>query len=128
MTNRPIILVVDDEVRSLQTLRRVLDEEFEVLTAASAVEAEAILAAEMPAAILCDQRMPQVSGIEFLREVRERWPEEVRIVLSGYTDLKSVTEAINEGSIYKFLTKPWDDKQIREHVQKAFQYHRTLQG
>lgn len=60
-------------------------------------------------------------------QVKAIHPDTVRIVLSGYTDLKSVTDAINQGAIYKFLTKPWDDNQIREHIQQAFHYHAAMQ-
>lgn len=123
MTNRPIILVVDDEVRSLQTLRRVLDEEFEVLTAASAVEAEAILAAEMPAAILCDQRMPGTTGVEFLQRVRDQWPEPVRMIISGYTDSEDILAAINDAGIYQFIAKPWDPDALMQTVRGAVRLH-----
>lgn len=77
--------------------------------------------------IISDQRMPEMSGTEFLSQVKAIHPNTVRIVLSGYTDLKSVTDAINQGAIYKFLTKPWDDSQIREHIQQAFHYHAAMQ-
>ena len=70
--------------------------------------------------IVSDQRMPKMTGVEFLREVKRRYPDTVRIVLSGYTDLQSVTAAINEGAIYKFLTKPWDDELLRADVREAF--------
>ena len=74
----PTVLVVDDEPRSRESLRRVLDEDFGVLLAGSADEARALLEAQAVAVILCDQRMPGLSGIEFLKEVRERWPDVVR--------------------------------------------------
>jgi len=70
--------------------------------------------------------MPEMSGTEFFSQVKAIYPNTVRIVLSGYTDLKSVTDAINEGAIYKFLTKPWDDQQIREQIQQAFSYHSAM--
>ena len=77
------ILVVDDEVRSLEALRRVLGDEFEVLGARSAEEAEAVLAGEMVQVILCDQRMPGESGVSFLKRVRDQWPDPVRMIISG---------------------------------------------
>ena len=70
--------------------------------------------------ILSDQRMPEMNGTEFLSRVRELYPDTIRIVLSGYTDLASVTDAINRGSIYKFLTKPWNDEALRNEVREAF--------
>ncbi|MBD3640063.1 MAG: EAL domain-containing protein [Marinobacter sp.] len=123
------LLLLDDETNILRALTRVLRRDgYRILTTTSVQEAFSLLAENRVEVIISDQRMPEMSGTEFLSRVKAIYPDTVRIVLSGYTDLKSVTEAINEGSIYKFLTKPWDDKEIREHVQKAFQYHRTLQG
>jgi two-component system response regulator HupR/HoxA len=123
MTHHPshhaIILVIDDEVRSLQTLRRVLEEDFTVLTAASAAEAEAILQGETPAAILCDQRMPGQSGVAFLQHVREVWPDPVRMIISGYTDSEDILAAINDAGIYRFIAKPWDPDDLLEAVRGA---------
>ena len=70
--------------------------------------------------ILSDQRMSDMSGTEFLGRVRVLYPDTVRLVLSGYTDLATVTEAINRGEIYRFLTKPWNDDDLREHIRHAF--------
>ncbi|MCW8957050.1 MAG: response regulator, partial [Gammaproteobacteria bacterium] len=70
--------------------------------------------------ILSDQRMPEMSGVEFLSQVKQLYPDTMRMVLSGYTDLNSVTDAINRGAIYKFLTKPWEDDLLRENIVKAF--------
>ncbi len=123
MTHQPshqaIILVIDDEARSLQTLRRVLDEDFTVLTAAGAIEAEAILQRETPAVILCDQRMPGQSGVEFLQRVREAWPDPVRMIISGYTDSEDILAAINDAGIYRFIAKPWDPEALLEAVRGA---------
>jgi two-component system response regulator HupR/HoxA len=123
MTHQPshqaIILVIDDEARSLQTLRRVLDEDFTVLTAAGAIEAEAILQRETPAVILCDQRMPGQSGVEFLQLVRNTWPDPVRMIISGYTDSEDILAAINDAGIYRFIAKPWDPEALLEAVRGA---------
>jgi len=72
--------------------------------------------------IVSDQRMPGMTGVEFLRTAKVSCPNTVRIVLSGYTELQSVTDAVNEGAIYKFLTKPWDDELLREHIAEAFRH------
>jgi DNA-binding NtrC family response regulator len=71
--------------------------------------------------IMSDQRMPEMTGVEFLSQVKEIYPDTVRIVLSGYSDLNSITDAINQGAIYKFLSKPWDDEHIRENIKQAFE-------
>jgi DNA-binding NtrC family response regulator len=70
--------------------------------------------------IVSDQRMPGISGTQFLSRVKDMYPDTMRIVLSGYTDLATLTDAINRGAIYKFLTKPWDDEDLRKQVQDAF--------
>ena len=72
--------------------------------------------------ILSDQRMPEMSVVEFLSQVKQLYPDTIRIVLSGYTDLNSVTDAINHGAIYKFLTKPWEDDLLRENISKGFNH------
>ncbi len=124
--HKPTLLLLDDEENILRALARVLRRDgYRILSTTSVKEAFSLLAANEVQVIVSDQRMPEMSGTEFLSEVKAIHPETVRIVLSGYTDLKSVTDAINEGAIYKFLTKPWDDQQIREHIQQAFLYYRA---
>jgi response regulator RpfG family c-di-GMP phosphodiesterase len=77
--------------------------------------------------IISDQRMSHMTGVEFLRKVKIPYPKTLRIVLSGYTKLESVTSAINEGAIYKFLTKPWDDDLLRDNIREAFQHYEMEQ-
>ncbi|MBI5257206.1 MAG: sigma-54-dependent Fis family transcriptional regulator [Burkholderiales bacterium] len=101
------MLVVDDEQRSQDAIRRTLDEDFRVITASSADEARERLLQQPVSVILCDQRMPGVTGVEFLAEVRERWPDVVRIVVSGYTDADDIIDGINSAGIYRFVLKPW---------------------
>ncbi len=115
----PTVLVIDDEPRSLETLRRTLEEEFEVLTAESAEQAEQILELERIQAILCDQRMPGESGVEFLSRVRERWPEVIRIIISGYTDAGDLVEAINQAGIYQYISKPWHPEKLLLKLRNA---------
>ena len=115
------LLIVDDEPNILTSLSRLLRREgFQILTALSPSEAFEHLAKQPVQVILSDQRMPEMSGTEFFARVRQLYPETIRIVLTGYTDLDSVTGAINRGAIYKFLTKPWDDDQLREQIRDAF--------
>lgn len=121
---RPTLLLLDDEANVLRALTRVLRRDgYQILSTTSVREAFDLLAEHNVQVIVSDQRMPEMSGTDFLSQVKNIYPDTVRIVLSGYTDLKSVTDAINEGAIYKFLTKPWDDQQIRNHIQQAFLYH-----
>jgi two-component system response regulator HupR/HoxA len=106
-TEPPLVLVVDDEVRSLETIQRTLDDHFRVLTADSTEAARQRLMQEPVDVILCDQRMPGVTGVEFLGEVRERWPDVVRVIVSGYTDADDIIEGINSAGIFRFVLKPW---------------------
>ncbi len=115
------LLIVDDEPNILNALTRLLRREgFRILTATSPIDAFDLLAKNPVQVILSDQRMPDMSGTEFLSRVRQLYPDTVRIVLTGYTDLDSVTGAINRGAISKFLTKPWDDEQLRDEIRQAF--------
>ena len=118
------LLLVDDEENILRSLVRLLRRDgYKILTANSGDEGMEVLKENDVSVIISDQRMPQMTGVEFLSEVKEIYPGTVRIVLSGYTDLKSVTDAINQGAIFRFLTKPWDDALLRANIEEAFQYY-----
>jgi FixJ family two-component response regulator len=118
------LLLVDDEENVLNALVRVLRRDgYTLYTARTVPEAFEILARAPIEVVLSDQRMPEQSGAVFLSEVKEKYPHTVRLMLSGYTEVGSVTDAINRGAIYKFLTKPWDDEQLRANVREAFQRH-----
>ncbi len=106
------ILVVDDEPRSQETLRRTLEEDFTVFTAASAEEGSAVMEREFVHIVLSDQRMPGTSGVDFLRAVRDQWPDTVRLILSGYTDAEDIIAGINEAGIWQYLMKPWHADQL----------------
>ncbi len=117
------LLLVDDESNILTALKRLLRRDgYIILTADSGLAGLELLASNPVDVIISDQRMPGMTGIEFLRRAKEIYPETIRMVLSGYTELQSVTDAINEGAIYKFLTKPWDDDQLRENIKEAFRH------
>ena len=115
----PTVLVVDDEVRSQDALRRTLDEDFTVFTASSAEEARGLLQRQPVSVILCDQRMPGMTGVNFLKEVREQWPDIVRIVISGYTDSEDIIAGINEAGIYQYILKPWSPDHLLDSVRNA---------
>ena len=115
------LLLVDDEENIVAALRRLLRAEgWLVLSATSAEQALQLMARHEVDVILSDQRMPGMTGVELLRRAKQVYPETIRLVLSGYTELQSITDAINEGAIYKFLAKPWDDEQLRAHLREAF--------
>lgn len=116
------LLLVDDEENITSALTRLLRRDgYTILCANSGQEGLALLEIHQIGVIISDQRMPGMTGTEFLSKVRERYPDTVRIVLSGYTELNSVTDAINRGAVYKFLTKPWEDDLLRANVEEAFQ-------
>jgi diguanylate cyclase (GGDEF)-like protein/PAS domain S-box-containing protein len=118
---QPTLLLVDDEENILNALTRMLRRDgYRILTATNADDALDILGRNEVQVVISDQRMPGISGTELLSKVKEMHPETVRMVLSGYTDLSAVTAAINQGAIYKFLTKPWDDEELRLQVRDAF--------
>jgi two-component system response regulator HupR/HoxA len=115
----PLVLVVDDETRSLDSIRRNLEEDFRILTASSADEARGLLERHEVSVILCDQRMPGTSGVKFLKEVREAWPDTVRIIISGYTDSQDIIAGINDAGIYQYVLKPWVPEHLLSTVAKA---------
>jgi response regulator RpfG family c-di-GMP phosphodiesterase len=122
------ILLVDDEANITSALKRTLRRDgYNILTANSGAEGLSLLANHEVGVIISDQRMPQMTGVDFLRKVKALYPKTFRMVLSGYTELESVTSAINEGAIYKFLTKPWDDEQLRDNIREAFQLYEMEQ-
>ncbi len=116
------ILCVDDERNVLRALERIfLDEDdYEVHTASSGQEGLKILREGPPfQLVISDYRMPGMDGVAFLRDVCKNWPDTVRIVLSGYADMAAVVSAINEGQIYKFIPKPWNDDELKITVSNA---------
>lgn len=128
MTEAIRILFIDDETSILRALERVfLDEEYEILTAASAGEALEILASISPVqVVVSDYRMPLMNGVELLRTVREKWPETIRAILSGYADTEAVVSAINDGQIYRFIPKPWNDTELRMTIAAAVKQYQRL--
>ena len=120
------VLAVDDEPFILNALRRLLRRtQFDLRTAGSADEAQAMLRVEPADIVLSDQRMPGMTGVQLLAYVRDLLPDTVRIILSGYSDAQSITDAVNEGAVYKFIAKPWDDAQLLLTLNEAAEVHRT---
>ncbi|HSV69379.1 MAG TPA: EAL domain-containing protein [Methylibium sp.] len=115
------LLLVDDEDNIVAALKRLLRRDgYQIVTANSGAQGLQRLAEHQVDVVLSDQRMPGMTGVEFLRRAKALYPDTVRMVLSGYTELQSITDAVNEGAIYKFLTKPWDDERLRAHIAEAF--------
>lgn len=122
------LLLVDDEENILRALARVFRRDgYTLLTATRGAAGLELLRQHEVGVVISDQRMPEMTGVEFLSRVKELYPDTLRIVLSGYTELTSITDAINQGAVYKFLTKPWDDELLRKNVDDAFT-HYELRG
>ncbi len=118
------LLIVDDEPEVTRALTRMLhDEDYEVLTANDPLEAFELLAREPVQVVLCDQRMPVMSGTELLSRIKGIYPDTVRIILSGHLDLQAATDAINRDHIYKLLAKPWDQQELLETLRAAFRHY-----
>jgi CheY-like chemotaxis protein len=128
LTNRTLLLV-DDEPGILSSLRRLFRREgYTILTAGSGMEGLKLLASNPVDVIISDARMPEMDGAEFLGKARAIYPDAVRMMLSGYTDLEAVTTAVNRGELFSFLTKPWDDASLIETVHDAFRHSERRQG
>ncbi|WP_421658361.1 response regulator [Leptothermofonsia sp. ETS-13] len=121
------MLVVDDEPDNLDLLYRTFRRDFNVLKAESGVRALELLAAEGEVAvIISDQRMPEMKGTEFLSRTVPQFPDTMRIILTGFTDVEDLVEAINSGQVYKYITKPWDPNELKAVVQRAAETYELL--
>ncbi len=119
--DRKSLLIVDDEENVRRALERVLREDgYEISFASGGKEALAILAQKPIDMVVSDHMMPAMTGLELMREVRKRWPYTMRLILTGYADLELALGAINEGEIYRFLTKPWDQVELQLTVRLGF--------
>jgi len=123
------ILCVDDEKNVLKAIERLfLDSDYEILTAESGDKGlETLTNNGTIQLVVSDYRMPGMNGVDFLREVYKKWPETIRIVLSGYADTALIVEAINDGHIYKFIPKPWNDDELKVTIAKALDYYNVQQ-
>ena len=113
------LLFVDDEERILNALRSVFRAQYNVFTASSGPEAMEFLKRFRPHVVISDQRMPEMTGVEFLREVKDIAPHTVRILLTGYSDLASIVGSINDGEVFRFISKPWDNTDIQKTISEA---------
>ena len=119
------ILLVDDEPNVLKSLRRLIrTAKYNIILANSGKEALEVLAKENVDVVLSDQRMPEMTGTELFKKVKDKYPHTVRMILSGYTELDCIAESINDGAIFRFLTKPWSDEELLNHIKEAFDFCR----
>ncbi|OGL46452.1 MAG: hypothetical protein A2161_02435 [Candidatus Schekmanbacteria bacterium RBG_13_48_7] len=126
MENIPI-LFVDDEINILHSLKRVFrKEQYQIHTAVSAEEGIRILNEIPMKVVVSDMRMPGKTGVEFLREVKQLYPDTVRIILSGYSDIDVIQSAINEGEVYRYITKPWDDEELKNNIKRSVEQYELM--
>lgn len=119
------MLFVDDEPNNLLAFKASFRRMYEVFTANSAAEGLAILQQNSVHVIIADQRMPQATGVEFFDVVRTAHPDPIRILLTGYTDVEAIIDAINKGQIFRYIKKPWDDLELQTTIQNAFEVYNT---
>ncbi len=122
------IIVVDDEPANLRLLERLFRHDYEVITAESGEEALRLLSDHDAALVITDQRMPNMTGVELLKRTADIRPQMVRIILTGYTDVETLVEAINSGLVYKYVTKPWNNEELRLTVNRALEHFETNKG
>lgn len=126
-TSKPKMLIVDDEPDNLDLLYRTFRRDFQVLRAESGAQALELLSTEGEVAvIISDQRMPEMKGTEFLSKTVPQFPDTVRIILTGFTDVEDLVEAINAGQVYRYITKPWDPDELKSVVQNAAETYELL--
>ncbi len=118
------VLFVDDERQNLVSFKATFREKFEVFIAASGPEAIELLEKNSVHIIVTDQRMPEMTGIEFLQSIMDKYPDPVRILLTGYADINAVIEAVNKGKIYYYLSKPWNEEELDMTIRNAFEVYR----
>jgi len=122
------VLYVDDELNNLEAFNAAFRREFEIFTAVSAAEASRILEDQAIHILICDQRMPQTTGTQLLIDAVKKYPEQVRILLTAYSDIEALIEAVNYGLIFKYLKKPWDEDELRESILKAYEHYIYLEA
>ncbi|MGO9145258.1 MAG: response regulator, partial [Desulfomonilia bacterium] len=122
------LLFVDDEENVLNALRRVfIEENYIILTAINGAEAISILEREQIHLVISDYMMPGMNGVDLLYRIKQRWPETIRIMLTGHADVQAIMGAVSNGAVYKFITKPWNDEDLRLTVSLAIQQYVLIQ-
>ena len=122
------IMIVDDEPANLRTLERLFRSDYQVVTALSGAEALALLDQHDVALLISDQRMPAMTGIELMMKTVAIRPQMVKILLTGYTDVGALIEALNSGLVYRYLTKPWNNDDLRLTVSRALEHYEMMKS
>lgn len=117
------VLYVDDEINNLNSFKAAFRRDFEIFVAQSARDGRKILDTNEIGVIITDQRMPGMTGIEFLESILTVYPDTIRILLTGFSDMNAVMDAINRGQVYKYLVKPWQNEELRLYIQNALEIY-----
>mgnify|MGYP005748237567 FL=1 len=117
------VLYVDDEENNLQAFKATFRRDYKIFLAISAMEGERILKEEEIDIIITDQRMPEKTGVEFLESIIPNYPKPIRLLLTGYTDIQAVIDAINKGQVYHYLTKPWEEEYLKTVIKNAYEVY-----
>ncbi|HVD97161.1 MAG TPA: response regulator [Cytophagaceae bacterium] len=124
MENEKIkILYIDDEVNNLSAFKANFRRIYEIHTAESAAEGRKILETTDIEIIITDQRMPEMTGVEFLESIVNEFPNPMRILLTGYTDMQALIDAVNKGQIYRYLNKPWNEEELKMYIAQAYEVY-----
>jgi response regulator RpfG family c-di-GMP phosphodiesterase len=123
------ILYVDDEINNLHSFKATFRNSYDIITALSAEEGKKILKENSKDVqiIITDQRMPGMTGVEFLSSIIKEYPEPLRILLTGYSDMQAVVDAINQGQIYQYISKPWEEQHLKIVIEKAYEVYALRQ-
>jgi two-component system sensor histidine kinase/response regulator len=119
------VLYIDDEVNNLNAFKATFRQFYQISIAQSAKEGLAILKENEVHVIIADQRMPEITGVDFFASIVKEFPDPIRILLTGYADIEAVIDAINKGQIYRYIKKPWDDFELKMNIENAFEIYHT---
>jgi len=119
------VLYIDDEENNLLAFKASFRRQYEIYTAISAVDGLKILQSVSVQVIIADQKMPGITGVEFFKSISETFPDPIRILLTGYTDIESLADAINHGDIYRYITKPWNDLELHNSIKNAYDAYKA---
>ena len=125
---KPALLILDDEPNVIKAIKRLLfDTDYKIYTASTSKDAMQIFDEHEIQLVISDYRMPEMNGVEFLSRIKKLYPNTVRMILSGYADVQAVVEAINDGQVYKFIAKPWNDQELLTTIMRAFEQYKLKQ-
>src|SRR5215470_14612673 len=125
-TAKHTLLVVDDEPDMVHSVQDLLRFDFRVLGATRAMEGLEIMEQEQVHVVMSDQRMPEMTGVEFLKRLRETHPDTVRLLFTAYADIKAVIDSINQGSVYRYITKPWEPQELQAVLRQAVEHYELV--